>query len=135
MVSTYSLGDSVQVFLLRILSGQVFNKQIQGRPIVGLRLSAGGPTRPLLRPMVKYVGNMHGNELVGREILLALAEHLVLNYGVDERVTRLLNSTEVPSLLILFPESPDSPCAHYEPGWLCLDLRRRGLVAHQEKRS
>ena len=89
----------------------------------------------MLRPMVKYVGNMHGNELVGREILLALAEYLVLNYGVDERVTRLLNSTEVPSLLILFPESPGPPCAHYEPRWLCLDLRRRGLVAHQEECS
>ena len=85
--------------------------------------------------MVKYVGNMHGNELVGREILLALAEYLVLNYGVDERVTRLLNSTEVPTLLMLFPESPGPPCSHYEPGWLCLDLKRRGLVAHQEKRS
>ena len=73
-----------------------------------MRLSAGGPTRPLLRPMVKYVGNVHGNELVGREILLALAEYLVLNYGVDERVTRLLNSTEVPSLLMFFSLIPRS---------------------------
>ena len=73
---------------------------MEGRPIVGLRLSAGGPTRPLLRPMVKYVGNMHGNELVGREILIALAEYLVHNYGVDDRVTRLLNSTEVDSIAV-----------------------------------
>ena len=45
--------------------------------------------------MVKYVGNMHGDETVGREVLLALAEYLVKNYGVIERVTDLLNSTEV----------------------------------------
>ena len=108
MVSTYSLGDSVQVFLLKILTERISNTFFQDRPIVGLRLSAGGPMRPLLRPMVKYVGNMHGNELVGREILIALAEYLVLNYGVDERVTRLLNSTEVPSLLMLFSRIPRS---------------------------
>ena len=47
------------------------------------------------RPMVKYVGNMHGDETVGREILLALAEYLVKNYGVIDRVTELLDSTEV----------------------------------------
>ena len=45
--------------------------------------------------MVKYVGNMHGDETVGREVLLALGEYLVKNYGVIERVTDLLNSTEV----------------------------------------
>ena len=54
--------------------------------------------------MVKYVGNMHGNELVGREVLIALAEHLVHNYGVDERVTSLLNSTEVPPFIENFPQ-------------------------------
>ena len=45
--------------------------------------------------MVKYVGNMHGDETVGREILLALAEYLVKNYGAVDRVTELLDSTEV----------------------------------------
>ena len=73
-------------------------RRSQGRDIMGLRLSAGGGgERPLLRPMVKYVGNMHGNEVVGREVLLALAEYLVYNYGEVERVTRLLNTTEVTS--------------------------------------
>ena len=48
--------------------------------------------------MVKYVGNMHGDETVGREILLALAEYLVKNYGVVDRVTDLLDSTEVGQL-------------------------------------
>ena len=45
--------------------------------------------------MVKYVANIHGDEAVTRELLLALAQHLVWNYGTDQRVTQLLNNTEV----------------------------------------
>ena len=113
---------------------------VQGRPIVGLRLSAGGKMRPLLRPMVKYVGNMHGNELAGRQVLIALAEYLVHNYGVDDRVTRLLNTTEVmplPSitqeLMLQLPNSSDPSCADDEPGRIRVDLPGRGLVAYKEK--
>ena len=45
--------------------------------------------------MVKYVANIHGDEAVTRELLLALAQHLVWNYGTNQRVTQLLNNTEV----------------------------------------
>ena len=45
--------------------------------------------------MVKYVANIHGDEAITRELLLALAQHLVWNYGTDQRVTQLLNNTEV----------------------------------------
>ncbi len=35
------------------------------------------------KPNVKYVANMHGNEAVGREMLLHLILHLVQNYDND----------------------------------------------------
>ena len=38
--------------------------------------------RELLKPMVRYVGNMHGNEPVGREMLNHFAETLLEGYGV-----------------------------------------------------
>lgn len=38
---------------------------------------------------------MHGNEAVGREMLLLLAQYLCENYLSDERVTRIVNNTRI----------------------------------------
>ena len=35
---------------------------------------------------VRLVGNMHGNEVIGREVLLQLARFLVLGYTRDTRI-------------------------------------------------
>lgn len=66
----------------------------EGRSITALRF-ATNHTRPLLRPMVKYVANMHGDEAVGRELMIALSEYLAKSYGKNERITNLLDTTEV----------------------------------------
>ena len=36
-------------------------------------------TRQMLKPMVKYVANIHGDEMLGRELLIALARYFFLN--------------------------------------------------------
>ncbi|KAI5744787.1 hypothetical protein M8J76_005153 [Diaphorina citri] len=46
-------------------------------------------------PEFKYVANMHGNEVVGRELLLLLAQYLCQNYKIDDRVTRMLQTTRI----------------------------------------
>ncbi|CAL1265429.1 unnamed protein product [Larinioides sclopetarius] len=48
-----------------------------------------------VKPMFKYVANMHGNEAVGRELLLQLSHYLLHNYGKDERVTKLVDSVDI----------------------------------------
>ena len=54
--------------------------------------------------MFKYVANLHGNEAVGRQMLIYLAKYLALNYGKDARITRLLNNTEIFLLPTLNPD-------------------------------
>ena len=45
--------------------------------------------------MFKYVGNMHGDETVGRQMLIYLAHYLLQNYGRKPRITRLVDNTEI----------------------------------------
>ena len=61
-------------------------------------------SRSHLEPMVNYIGNIHGDETVGRQIILYLAQYLLQNYGKDSRVTNLVDHTEI----FLMPSSnPD----------------------------
>lgn len=51
--------------------------------------------RSIMVPMFKYIGNMHGDETVGRQLLIYLTEYLVRNYGVLEDVTQLVDTTDI----------------------------------------
>lgn len=60
--------------------------------------------RPLLRPMVKLIANLHGNEALGRQLLVYLAQYLITNYDDNAAVRHILDSVE---LHFLFTANPD----------------------------
>lgn len=60
--------------------------------------------RPLNRPMVKLIANLHGNEALGRQLLVYLAQYLLMNYDNNAAVRHILDSVE---LHLLFSANPD----------------------------
>ena len=55
-------------------------KTIEGRDLWVMKISTDDGERSDLKPMVKYVANIHGNEATGRELCLALITYLVDSY-------------------------------------------------------
>lgn len=66
-----------------------------GKDLWVLLISRQPETEILLKPNVKYIANMHGNEAIGRELLLHLIDHLLAHYAVDPYITYLLDNTRI----------------------------------------
>lgn len=57
------------------------------------------------KPEVKYVANIHGNEVLGRELLLGLANYLCEQYkNRDRKIRALIHSTRIHLLPSMNPD-------------------------------
>ncbi|XP_065187718.1 carboxypeptidase D-like [Sycon ciliatum] len=82
-------------------------KSVQGRDLLAVELSSHGLGEvDDGRPHVKYVGNVHGNDAVGRELLLRLVQHMLVNSANTSTpsIKRLLSETHVHVLPSLNPD-------------------------------
>jgi murein tripeptide amidase MpaA len=78
--------------LARVFS---IGKSVKGRDLLVLEISENVYRRNLGEPMFKYVANMHGDEAVGRQLLIILGQYLLDQYGKDDRITQLVNQTDI----------------------------------------
>ena len=60
--------------------------------------------RVRLKPMMKLIANMHGNEAVGREMMVALSRYLLENFNTDERVRDIVSNTDIHIMPSLNPD-------------------------------
>uniref|UniRef100_A0A8C6SD53 Carboxypeptidase D, a n=1 Tax=Neogobius melanostomus TaxID=47308 RepID=A0A8C6SD53_9GOBI len=70
-------------------------RSVEDRALYVMVISDNPKVHELGEPEFKYVANMHGNEVVGRELMLNLIEYLCQNYGTDPEVTNLVNNTRI----------------------------------------
>ena len=96
-------------------------KTVSGKNLWVLQISTDvqKKERKELKPMVKYVANIHGNEAVGKELLLNLAKYFLTTYSStsskdDLEIKKLIDKTDIHILPSMNPDgfeySPKKTC-------------------------
>lgn len=70
-------------------------QSVEGRNLWVMRITKDPNVDSPWKPKFKYVGNMHGDETVSRQVLVYLADYLLTKYGVEARISELVNNTDI----------------------------------------
>lgn len=98
------LFDNLEKSYPNLAKSYSIGKSVEDRQLLVLQISEDVKQVHPERPAFKYVANMHGDESVGRELVIYLAQYLLLNYGTDDRITKLVNTTDIHLMPSLNPD-------------------------------
>ncbi|MEU3399219.1 M14 family metallopeptidase [Streptomyces filamentosus] len=83
-------------------------KTLKGQDILAVKVSKGArKAKDGSRPATLYVSNQHAREWITPEMTRRLLHHYLDNYGTDERITRIVDSTELWFVLSANPDGYD----------------------------
>uniref|UniRef100_A0A0N5B0H4 Peptidase_M14 domain-containing protein n=1 Tax=Syphacia muris TaxID=451379 RepID=A0A0N5B0H4_9BILA len=116
-------------------------KSVQNRDLWVIVISQNPRTHSTGIPEFKYVGNIHGNEVVGRETLLYLIAILCENYGHNRFLTEMVNTTRIHIMPSMNPDGYEAGVRGDHMGYMGrsnanqVDLNRNfppRYIAHEE---
>jgi len=69
-------------------------------------------------PEFKYIANMHGNEVVGKEMLIKLTKDMCAGYQKDDRYTNLIDNTRMHFMFSMNPDGYEQAINTGGKDWL-----------------
>lgn len=124
----YPSPEEIEAQLIKLAKGNEsfvklysIGKSHEGRELWMLKFSDNVEVDEV-EPEVKYIANMHGNEIVGRELVVRFVAELIEKYNSgDAEITNLINNTEI----YLMPSmNPDGAAAKRRGNARYTDLNR-----------
>lgn len=82
---------------------ETIGTSVQGRPILGVRVT-DQPDREEAEPEVRFVGAIHGDEVVGTEMCLRFLDLLLDGYATDSRIRALVDETDIWVVPVMNPD-------------------------------
>ncbi len=105
----------------KILKLFSIGQSIEGRELWVMKISDNVEIDEI-EPEFKYIANMHGNEITGREMLIRLIKDLAKGYySFNLRYRKLINNTEI---FIMPTMNPDGNSRHQRGNSANVDLNR-----------
>jgi carboxypeptidase D len=98
--AAYGAGQSANPDICRLFS---LGQSVQGRELWAIMIT-DNPDVEELEPEFKYVSTIHGDEPVGTEMCLYFIDYLLSEYGVDSRITGLVDSTAIWVVPLMNPD-------------------------------
>lgn len=95
-------------------------KSVKGRDLWLMRISSN-IAKKLPKPKLLYIANMHGDEVVGRELSIYFIRQLLNEYGKTQRITTLVNNAEIFIVASMNPDGYESRQRYNSNG---VDLNR-----------